>query len=170
MLFGVLIYDGVEPIDLAALGVLSMAKRVQPDIGFHTVAPKQGLVVLANGLRVLADFDLGNAPPFDVLIVAGGPGWVAQTIAPETLAFLRDRATSTLMVSICTGAMILTAGGILDGKSATTKREVVPPEISPLETMRSAYPAINVCEASLVDSGTVVTGGGVALCIDTVPV
>lgn len=168
MVFGVLIYDGVEPIDLAALGVLSMAKRIRPDIRIHTIAPEQRPVVLVNGLRVLADFHLSNAPPLDVLIIAGGPGWTAQAVAPKTLAFLRDRASSTLMVSICTGAMILAAAGILDGKSATTKREVVPPEISPLETMRSAYPAIKVCEASLVDNGTVVTGGGVSLCIDTV--
>jgi transcriptional regulator GlxA family with amidase domain len=168
MVFGIFIYDGVEPIDLAALGVLSMAKRVQPDIEIHTVAPKQGPVCLSNGLRVLADFDLNNAPKFDVLIVTGGPGWVAQSSASETLAFLRDRTGNTLMASLCTGAMILASAGILDGKSATTKREVVPPETSPLDTMRSTYPAIDVREASLVDNGTVVTGGGVSLCIDTI--
>ena len=64
--------------------------------------------------------------------------------------------------------MILAASGILDGGPATTKREVVPPETSPLEVMRATYPRIDVREAMLVEgAGGVVTGGGVTLCIDT---
>jgi transcriptional regulator GlxA family with amidase domain len=64
--------------------------------------------------------------------------------------------------------MILAASGILDGGPATTKREVVPPEISPLEIMRAAHPQIDVREAMLVEGrGGIVTGGGVTLCIDT---
>jgi transcriptional regulator GlxA family with amidase domain len=44
---------------------------------------------------------------------------------------------------------------------------VVPPEKPPIELMRTNYPGIDVCEAMLVDTGGVVTGGGVTLCIDT---
>jgi transcriptional regulator GlxA family with amidase domain len=102
----------------------------------------------------------------DVIIVTGGPGWVAQTEAPETLAFLRARAADTLLASVCTGGMILGASGVLDGKAATTKREVVPPERPPIAVMRERWPAIDAREASLVDTGTIVTGGGVSLCID----
>ncbi len=64
--------------------------------------------------------------------------------------------------------MILAASGILDHGPATTKREVVAPETSPLEIMRKGYPLIDVREAMLVDrGGRLVTGGGVSLCIDT---
>jgi transcriptional regulator GlxA family with amidase domain len=167
MRFGVFIYDGVEPIDLATFGVLSMARRIRPDIEICTVAPEAGLVKLANGLRVLADHAIGSAPVLDVLIVTGGPGWVAQAAAPATLAFLRVRATDTLIVSVCTGGMILGASGLLDGKPATTKREVVPPEVAPIDLMRARHPTVDVRDASLVDAGSVITGGGVALCIDT---
>ena len=45
--------------------------------------------------------------------------------------------------------------------------EVTPPEVSPLEVMRATYPRIDVRQALLVDTGTVVTGGGVSRCIDT---
>ena len=166
MRFGVMIYDGVEPIDLAAFGVLSMARRIRPEIAICTIAPNAGTVMLSNGLRVIADHDLASAPACDVIIVTGGPGWVTQADAPETLAFLRARATDTLLASVCTGGMILGASGVLDGKMATTKREVVPPERSPVQVMREHWPAIDVREASLVDAGTVVTGGGVSLCID----
>jgi hypothetical protein len=71
--FGVFIYDGVEPIDLATYGVLSMARRVAPAIEICTIAPEGGLVRLSSGLKVLADFGVRDAPDCDVLIVTGGP-------------------------------------------------------------------------------------------------
>lgn len=167
MLFGIFIYDGVEPIDLATYGVLSMAKRIRPEIDICTVAPVGGTVELANGLRVIADHGIADVPALDILVVAGGPGWVVQSRAPETLAFIRRQAAAIPIVSVCTGGMILAASGVLDGKPATTKREVVPPEVSPLQLMRREYPQVAAQDAVLVDAGSIVTGGGVALCIDT---
>ncbi|MGP0093725.1 MAG: DJ-1/PfpI family protein [Xanthobacteraceae bacterium] len=167
MLFGIFIYDGVEAIDLATFGVLSMARRIRPDIAICTIAPTSGPTVLANGLRLMADFDLQTAPRLDVLIVTGGPGWAAQTRSPELLAFIRRHAAEIPVVSVCTGGLILAASGVLDGKAATTKREVVPPEISPLERLRAEYPHVAARDASLVDEGNIITGGGVSLCIDT---
>jgi transcriptional regulator GlxA family with amidase domain len=74
MRFGIFIYDGVEPIDLATFGVLSMARRVAPEIEICTIAPRAGPVALANGLNVSADFGIDDAPPCDLVIVTGGPG------------------------------------------------------------------------------------------------
>jgi transcriptional regulator GlxA family with amidase domain len=167
MYFGVLIYPDVEPIDLATFGVLSMARRIRPDIDICTIAPHEGVTTLTNGLRVIADYDFKSAPPIDVLIVTGGPGWQRQAESVEMLAFLRRWAKQIPIVSVCTGGMILAASGLLDGKPATTKREVVPPELSPLQKLRDDYPSITAHDASLVDTGTIVTGGGVTLCIDT---
>jgi transcriptional regulator GlxA family with amidase domain len=168
MKFCVFLYEGMEPIDLATFGVLSMAKRIEPSIEISTVAPEPGPVTLANGLKVLADCGFANAPECEVLIVGGGPGWVTQAENPGTLDYLRRIAAKHQVVSVCTGAMILAAAGILDGKRATTKQETVPPEIPPLDIMRKRYPAIRSQTASVVDEGSVVTGGGVTLCIDTV--
>jgi transcriptional regulator GlxA family with amidase domain len=168
MLFGIFIYDGVEPIDLATFGVLSMARRVAPEIEICTIAPHAGPVALANGLKVTADFGIEDAPSCDLVIVTGGPGWPAQAQAQATLDYIRRVHAASRIASVCTGGMILAASGILDGGPATTKREVVPPEKSPIEVMRATYPQIDVREAILVDrSGGVVTGGGVSLCIDT---
>lgn len=166
MRFGIFIYDGVEPIDLATFGVLSMARRIEPRIEIVTIAPVAGPVSLANKLRVVADHGIDDAPSCEVVIVTGGPGWVQQAIAPRTLAFLRELPRNTLVASVCTGAMILAASGLLSGHTATTKREVVPPEVSPIDALRSAYPDTNVVAASLVDDGRIITGGGVTLCID----
>ena len=166
MKFGVFVYDGVEPIDLATFGVLSMARRIRPDIEITTIAPAAGPVKLSNGLVVMADHALVDAPKLDVLVVTGGPGWVEESRRPQTLSALRARAADTLLVSVCTGGMILGASGVLDGRRATTKREVVPPEPPPIGRLRELYPRIDVREASLVDEGTVITAGGVSLCID----
>jgi transcriptional regulator GlxA family with amidase domain len=166
--FGIFIYDGVEPIDLATFGVLSMARRIAPEIQICTIAPHAGPVALANGLKVTADFGIDGAPACDLVIVTGGPGWTAQAQAPATLEYIRRVHASRRIASVCTGGMILAASGVLDGGPATTKREVVPPETSPLEVMRATYPLIDVYETMLVDRGDgLVTGGGVTLCIDT---
>ena len=167
MLFGVFIYDGVEPIDLATFGVLSMARRIAPHIRICTIAPKPGTVRLANGLDVVAQFGIEDAPVCDMVIVTGGPGWEEQSTTPETLDYIRRVHASAQIASVCTGAMILAASGILDNGVATTKRAVVPPERSPLARMQSEYPSIEVREAPIVDEGAIVTGGGVSLCIDT---
>jgi transcriptional regulator GlxA family with amidase domain len=166
--FGIFVYDGVEPIDLATFGVLSMARRIAPEIEICTIAPCAGPIALANGLKVTADFGIDNAPSCDLVIVTGGPGWTTQAKAPKTLDYIRQVHSSGRIASVCTGGMILAASGVLDGGPATTKREVVQPEMSPLEVMRANYPRVDVRETMLVDrGGTLVTGGGVSLCIDT---
>jgi transcriptional regulator GlxA family with amidase domain len=166
--FGIFIYDGVEPIDLATFGVLSMARRIAPEIDICTIAPHAGPITLANGLKITADFGIEDAPSCDVVIVTGGPGWTAQAAAPATLEYIRRVHASGRIASVCTGGMILAASGVLNDGPATTKREVVPPETSPLAVMRAGYPQIDVREAMLVDrGGRLVTGGGVSLCIDT---
>jgi transcriptional regulator GlxA family with amidase domain len=149
----------VEAIDLATFGVLSMARRIRPDIELCTPAPARGEVRLANGLVVLAEHTLAQAPKLDVLIVTGGPGWEAESRRPETLTALRRRAADTLLVSVCTGGMILGASGVLDGKPATTKREIVSPERPPIEVMRERNPRIAVRDASLPESSNISARG-----------
>jgi transcriptional regulator GlxA family with amidase domain len=162
----ILIYPGTEPIDLATFGVLSMARRVEPSISMYLVAEKAGPVVLANGLTVMANHGYADAPPAQVLVVTGGPGWTREASHPPTLEFIRRFSRATPVAAVCTGGMILAASGVLDGRAATTKREVTGTEHPPLTLMRERYPAIRALDARLVDEGPVLTGGGVTLCID----
>ena len=80
MRFGIFVYNGVEPIDLATYGVLSMA----PAIAITTIAPAAGIVTLSNGLRIVADHGVDDAPVCDVVIVTGGPGWMEASRSPAT--------------------------------------------------------------------------------------
>src|SRR5690349_17956378 len=156
----VLIYEGTEPIDLATYGVLSMARRVVPAIKMFTVAKHAGVVTLANGLKVIADHGYADAPTADVLIITGGPGWQTQAQTAATLDFVRAFSRGITVAAVCTGGMILAASGLLDGRSATTKREIIGDEVSPLALMRERYPAVRALDARLVDCGKVLTGGG----------
>jgi transcriptional regulator GlxA family with amidase domain len=166
--FAVLAYDGIEPIDIGATyGVLSMAKRIAPTLSFFVISKAGGEIEMANGLRLIADYSFEGCPAADILIVLGGPGWEQASKDASTLEFIhRFSQRGAITAAVCTGSMILAAAGLLDGKSATTKREVLPSEIRPLTLLGERYPKIDAIEARLVDAGSVLTGGGVSLGID----
>lgn len=161
-MYGILLYDGVEPVDIGAtVGVLSMARRIAPDLRYVTIAKEAGPVVCANGLTVLADHGLADAPEVTDLIVTGGPGWVQAAEDPDILSYLA--ASPARISSICTGAMILAAAGRLAGKVATTKHEVFPGETPPADILGES---VDVQRAALVEDRGTVTGGGVTLGFD----
>ena len=164
---GVVIYDGVEPIDIGGtVGVVSMASRVLPGLAAITVAASAGPVRLAGGLTVLASHGFADAANCDILVVCGGPGWRDQVSDMAMLGFLR-RQVPARVASVCTGALILAAAGLLNGLPATTRRRVVAgEEQAPLQLLPGLGAGVRPHEALVVDAG-VVTGGGVSLAIDT---
>ncbi|WP_397474752.1 DJ-1/PfpI family protein [Pusillimonas sp.] len=168
MKIAVVLYDFVEPIEIAILGTLSMAKRVYPQLTYFTVSQSSATVELQNGLHVKTDYDFSTAPGSDIVVVTGGPGWKAQAKNPQILSFLKDRSSQadTCIASVCTGALILAAAGLLDHKRATTKVPVIAPETCPLTTLAEEHPTVETIEALVVDEGKIITGGGVSLCID----
>jgi transcriptional regulator GlxA family with amidase domain len=166
--FAILAYDGVEAIDIGATyGVFSIAKRLVPSLEFFVVSKMGGELSMANGLRLIADYSLADCPAANVLIVLGGPGWEAACSDAKILAFIREfHRRNGIIASVCTGAMILAAAGLLDGCAATTKREIVGGEKCPLSLLAERHPGVRVVEARIVDNGDVLTSGGIALGID----
>jgi transcriptional regulator GlxA family with amidase domain len=166
-LIGVVIYEGVEPIDIGGtVGVISMATRILPALRYVVIAERKGPVRLASGLTVLADSDFDSAPDCDTFIVTGGPGWRDQTTNSAMLDFLARRSPSVL-ASVCTGALILAASGALAGKTATTRRHAGGNETeAPLKILGNEGGLSATPTAAIVDDGGIVTSGGVSLSID----
>jgi transcriptional regulator GlxA family with amidase domain len=162
---GIFVYEGVEPIEMAIFGTFSMAKRVVSDLEMFLVSQDSGDVILANGLVVKAHHSFSSCPPIDALIICGGPGWTKQVNNPEALQFI-EAHRKTLTASVCTGAMIFAATGLLDGKVATTKASYADGEADPFEVFRERFPKVELSRAGIVDLGNQMTGGGVSLCID----
>src|SRR5690606_3772926 len=99
-----------------------------PELSYRTVAPTLNAVELSNGLKVMPDATFAEVEKVDVLMVPGGPGWKAAANDPRVVDAIRRWAPGATTCSICTGAMILAAAGVIDGMTATTKRFVIPPE------------------------------------------
>lgn len=168
MSYAILVYDGVEPIDIGAtFGVLSMASRRIPELSFFGVAARRGAIECAGGLVVEADHDFETCPQVDTIVVTGGPGWSDAARDAATLGFLRARAEagSTRLAAICTGAMILGAAGLLDDRSAATKQQVFDGETPP-SALLAERETVDVRGHAIVESGNILTSGGVTLGID----
>jgi transcriptional regulator GlxA family with amidase domain len=166
--FAILAYEGIEPIDIGATyGVLSMARRLAPGLRLFVVSKTGGELAMASGLRLIADHSFADCPAANILMVLGGPGWQEAARDPDILAFVRAfHERGGVVASVCTGGMIVAGAGLLDGRRATTKREIVPGEQRPLDLLGRHHSGVQAIEARVVDTGSVLTGGGVSLGID----
>jgi cyclohexyl-isocyanide hydratase len=115
---GSLLFEGIDQIDLTGpFEVLSRMPNATYRIYGKTTAPVRDL----KGLRLTADASLADAPPLDVLHVPGGHGQEALMDDPEVLDWIRRQAAGACSIfSVCTGALICGAAGLLRGRRATT--------------------------------------------------
>lgn len=110
------------------------------------------------GNRVLADTLFDRAPELDILFVGGGPGTEAMMQDPAILTFFRERAPrARYITSVCTGALVLGAAGLLRGYKAATHWTTM--DILPI------LGATPVHERVVIDRNRI-TGGGVTAGID----
>jgi cyclohexyl-isocyanide hydratase len=115
---GFLIFEGLDQLDLTGpFEILSNLPETVFRFYGKTTAPVRDM----HGLRLLPDARLDEAPNLDVLVVPGGFGQEAIMEDEETLAWVeRQAGNATHVLSVCTGALILGAAGLLRGRRATT--------------------------------------------------
>lgn len=115
---GSLLFEGVDQIDLTGpFEVLSRIPNSTYRIYGKTVEPIRDV----KGLRLAPDAALADAPPLDVLHVPGGFGQEALMEDAEVLAWIRQQAAGACSIfSVCTGALVCGAAGLLKGRRATT--------------------------------------------------
>jgi cyclohexyl-isocyanide hydratase len=116
--FGLLVFPGVQQLDVT--GPYDVFALV-PDAKVHLIWKDRSPVASATGLVLTPTMTLSECPAFDVLCVPGGGGINALLQDSDVLAFLRERAAQARYVSsVCTGALVLGAAGLLIGRRATT--------------------------------------------------
>lgn len=159
------IFDEVEALDLSGpADILGKANHLNAVYNLYTVALTEATVV-AEGqvLQLTPTYSIANAPQADVLILPGAmPQRMAALCAqhPELLAWIQQQHAATeLTMAVCTGAFLLAAAGILDGKAATT-------HFAGLPTLRK-NPAIRIVENQrYVQDGKVLTTAGITSGLD----
>jgi transcriptional regulator GlxA family with amidase domain len=161
---GIVLFDDVEELD--AIGpweVLSYWTHKYPDDGFavFTLSPAGGVVQCRKGLRVLADHSFADAPAVEVLLHPGGQGTRPLLRDAAHLDWVRrQRATVPLLTSVCTGALVYAAAGLLAGRPATT-------HWSDLDELAGLDPTIQLRpDDRFVDDGDVITSAGISAGID----
>ncbi|MFJ3657056.1 GlxA family transcriptional regulator [Streptomyces nigra] len=157
----ILVYDGVKLLDVAGPAeVFGEANRLGAEYTIVLVSPTGADVTSSIGVRIAVDAAVGESAP-DTLLVAGADLY-PRTPVPRDLVeatrTLADRAGR--VASICTGAFILGAAGLLDGKRATTHWKVAHELAARCRASRVEPDAIYVRD------GTTYTSAGVSAGID----
>ena len=115
---GSLLFEGVDQIDLT--GPFEVLSRL-PNSTYRVYGKTAETVRDLKGLRLTPDATLAEAPALDVLHVPGGFGQEALMEDAEVLGWIRRQATGARSVfSVCTGALLCGAAGLLKGRRATT--------------------------------------------------
>jgi transcriptional regulator GlxA family with amidase domain len=161
----ILIFDDVEVLDFAGpFEVFALTDELCHHEPFHTfmVATAPGSVRARNGLKVVPDFTLENCPPPHVLVIPGGSGTRPLLNKPALLEWLRTKArTAEIVMSVCTGALVLAKAGLLDGLRVTTHHTA-------LDLLRELAPAATVDPSSRFhDHGKIITAAGISAGLDS---
>lgn len=152
---GLLLFPDITQLDMTGpYEVFTKFPEAEVRLIWKTLEP----VKAGGGMRIMPDTTFADCPQLDLVCVPGGAGMNPLMEDAETLAFLRKQAPGARYVtSVCTGALVLGAAGLLKGKRATTHWMS--------HEMLSALGATPVAERVVVD-GNLITGGGVTAGID----
>lgn len=162
MNIAIYIYDNAEVLDFSGpFEVFSTAKRlINNDWHIFLVADKLLPVKARGNFEVFPHYCLQNHPNIDVLIVAGGVH-THEVKKSHVIKWIRTIDEKTqITASVCTGAFLLAAAGLLDGLTVTSHWE----DIAELATI---YPNLQlVSNRRWVQSGKYITSAGIAAGID----
>ncbi|MDO8148861.1 MULTISPECIES: DJ-1/PfpI family protein [unclassified Isoptericola] len=151
--------DAVGPFEVLAAWEEHSASPLRPHVS--TFSRDGEGVRLAKGMRIVPARSADDVGPLHVLVHPGGWGTRALVADHGHLEWLRQVHTQTPVVaSVCTGALVLAAAGLLAGRPATTHRDYY-------DDLAQIDPSTVIdTEARFVDDGDVVTSAGASAGID----
>jgi cyclohexyl-isocyanide hydratase len=115
---GMVLFPNLTLLDMA--GPYEVLTNL-PGAKVYLIAASLEPLRTAKGLAILPDTTFEDAPPFDMLLIPGGPGQMQAMEDQRLLDFVRERGkTARYVTSVCTGSLVLGAAGLLQGYRATT--------------------------------------------------
>lgn len=160
----ILIFEDVEVLDFAGpfevFGVTRLEDGSAP-FNVFTVAETTAPVSARNGLSVNPHYSFDTCPKIDLLLVPGGRGTRPLVHNTRVIEWIQQQAAPAEMVlSVCTGAILLGKAGVLDGLAATTYHTA-------FDELRAVAPTTEQRPGERwVDNGRVITSAGVSAGID----
>ena len=160
---GIFVFDGAEELDVVGpyevLSYWANNSDLHPEV--VTFSQDGGGVRCAKGLRLVPDSSVADVGPLHVLVYPGGHGTRILLREPKHLAWVHEmRATTPLLTSVCTGALVYAAAGLLTGRPATTHWAAFD------ELLELEPDVLADTESRFVDDGDLVTSAGVSAGID----
>lgn len=162
---GIVIFNDVEVLDFAGpFEVFSVTNEKNNNELLDVILVSAGEinVVAKNGLKIVADSTINQIIHLDILLIPGGQGARLLVHNLEFIEWVKSVSNqSELILSVCTGALILAKAGILDGLKATTHHQAY-------GELRELITNTEIVEEGLryVDNGIVITSGGISAGID----
>jgi transcriptional regulator GlxA family with amidase domain len=154
--------DATGPLQVfAAVNDLAELERQSPPYAARLIAMAGGTVTSSAGVGLVAEASPAAGSPVDALVVPGGPGVHEASREAALVEWLRAHARDARRVaSVCSGAFLLAAAGLLDGKRAATHWRWC-------AELARRYPAVHVeSDPIFVQEGDVWTSAGVTAGID----
>lgn len=158
----ILVYDGVKLLDVAGPAeVFGEANLLGAGYRISLLSTTGADVTSSIGMRIAVDGGAAAGTDFDTLLVPGGDVYPRTPVAPDLADAAADLASRAGRVaSVCSGAFVLGATGLLDGRRATTHWKIA-------AELASRHPEARVePDAIYVRDGTVYTSAGVTAGID----
>lgn len=162
---GILVFDDVEVLDFCGpYEVFNVASETTTPSPFfvYSVALGERAIAARGKFTFTPHYSTGNCPQPDVLVIPGGVGTRPLIKHPGLLSWISDQATKVeLLVSVCTGALLLAAAGLLEGREATTHH-------SAFERLEQLSPTTKIIRDRrfVQTTQSILTAGGISAGID----
>lgn len=162
MNIGIYIYEEAEVLDFSGpYEVFSVAARfLENKHNVYLISQEDEIVKARGNYKILADYNISNHPPLDVLIIVGGVH-TKEMEKPEVISWIKEQNKKVdLIASVCTGAFLLARADVLTTQQVTTHWE-------DLEDLKNSFPSLDVIkDVRWVDKGRVISSAGISAGID----
>lgn len=161
----ILIFDDVEVLDFCGpfevFAVTRQPETMTELFNVYIVAEQNRPVIARNGLSVNPHYSIDDCPKPDILLVPGGRGTRALVHNAKVVEWIRQQAQEVeLLLSVCTGSLVLAKAGLLKGLSATTYH-------TSFAELRAIEADATLCPGErYIDNGRIITSAGISAGID----